>query len=79
MFKKVDVPIIGLIENMSHYCCPKCGHEDNIFGHGGAQEQAKELNIPFLGEIPLNAEIRLKADQGEPISEFYSTIVQNID
>ena len=61
MFKKVDVPIIGLIENMSHYCCPKCGHEDNIFGHGGAQEQAKELNIQFLGEIPLNAEIRLKA------------------
>ncbi len=79
MFKKVDIPIIGLIENMSHYCCPKCGHEDNIFGHGGAQDQATELNIPFLGEIPLNAEIRLKSDNGEPTPEFYSTIVKNID
>ncbi len=63
---------------MSHYYCPKCGHEDNIFGHGGAQDQARELNIPFLGEIPLNAEIRLQADHGEPTPEFYTTIVTNI-
>lgn len=79
MFKKVDVPILGLIENMSHYCCPKCGHEDNIFGHGGAKNQAGELDIPFLGEIPLNAEIRRKADCGEPHPEFYETIIKNIN
>jgi ATP-binding protein involved in chromosome partitioning len=79
MFKKVNIPIIGLIENMSHYCCPKCGHEDNIFGHGGAQAQAQELNIPFLGEIPLDAKIRSQADTGNPTPEFYKNIIQNMN
>ena len=78
MFEKVNVPILGLIENMSHYCCPKCGHEDPVFGHGGAKQQAKELNIPFLGDIPLNAKIRQMADEGQPVDEFYDGVVSEI-
>ena len=67
MFRAVDVPILGLIENMSTHICSNCGHEDHIFGHGGAREEAEKLDIPFLGEIPLSADIRAKADQGEAI------------
>ena len=78
MFKKVNVPILGLIENMSYYCCPNCGHEDNVFGHGGAKAQAEELGIPFLGEIPLNSEIRAKADLGQPVDSYYTDIVRNL-
>jgi len=78
MYKKVNIPIIGLIENMSYYHCPKCGHEDDIFGHGGAKNQAEILNIPFLGNIPLNAEIRKKSDQGQPIPEYYCDILGKI-
>jgi len=78
MFQKVNVPIMGLIENMSHYCCPKCGHEDNIFGHGGAKAQAETLNIPFLGQIPLNGKIREMADKGAPVGEFYDDIIQGL-
>jgi len=66
MFKKVNVPIIGVIENMSLYCCPRCGYEDHIFGHGGAKDEANKLSIPYLGEIPLNGDIRQKSDQGIP-------------
>ncbi len=69
MFEKTDVKILGLIENMSIYVCPKCGHEDHIFGHGGAKEEAAKLGIPFLGEIPLNSEIREKSDKGEPLGQ----------
>ena len=78
MFKKVDVPILGLVENMSYYCCPQCGHRDDVFGHGGAQTQAKDLGIPFLGEIPLNAKIRQMSDRGEPVPEFYEKIIGGI-
>jgi ATP-binding protein involved in chromosome partitioning len=78
MFKKVNVPILGLIENMSHYCCPQCGYKDDIFGHGGAKAEAEKLDILFLGEIPLNAEIRQAADKGEPITEFYKEIVLSL-
>lgn len=67
MFKRVDVPILGIIENMSYYICPHCGSRDNIFGHAGAQETAKELGVPFLGEIPLHIDIRTHADAGKPI------------
>lgn len=67
MFRKTNVPVLGIIENMSTYICPSCGHEDHIFGHGGAREEAQRLECPFLGEIPLNASIRLKADEGTPI------------
>ena len=79
MFKKVNVPILGLIENMSHYCCPRCGHEDPVFGHGGAKKEAEKLNIPFLGDIPLNSDIRLASDRGEPVPDFYEGIISSFD
>lgn len=69
MFEKVNVPILGLIENMSLYICPSCGHEEHIFGHGGAKDEAKALNVPFLGEIPLNIDIRKAADSGQPTAQ----------
>lgn len=64
MFRTVNVPILGLIENMSTHICSSCGHEEHIFGHGGAKAEAERMNIPFLGEIPLSADIRAKADAG---------------
>ena len=67
MFKRVNVPILGIIENMSYYICPHCGARDNIFGHAGAHETAAELGVPFLGEIPLHIDIRTYADTGRPI------------
>ncbi len=67
MFRKTNVPVLGLIENMSTHICSNCGHEEHIFGHGGAQKEAAKLQIPFLGEIPLQLDIRQKADAGEPI------------
>jgi ATP-binding protein involved in chromosome partitioning len=67
MFRKTDIPILGIIENMSTYVCPKCGHEDHIFGHGGARKEAETLGVEFLGEVPLDISIRLAGDEGEPI------------
>ena len=67
MFKKTDTPVLGLIENMSTYICPKCGHEEHIFGHGGARAEAEKLDLPFLGDIPLDMEIRIAGDSGAPI------------
>ncbi len=67
MFRKVEVPILGIIENMSYYLCPKCGNRDDIFDHGGAHRTADELGADFLGEIPLDLKIRLTSDGGTPI------------
>lgn len=67
MFRKVNVPILGLIENMSSFCCPACNHITPIFGHGGAQDEAERRGIPFLGEIPLDISIRETSDDGRPI------------
>jgi ATP-binding protein involved in chromosome partitioning len=67
MFRKVDVPVLGIIENMSYYHCPNCGHQANIFGHGGARKEAERLGIDFLGEIPLDIVIRETSDGGRPI------------
>lgn len=67
MFRKTDVPVLGIIENMSGYICPNCGHEAHIFGHGGARAEAERLGIPFLGEIPLDLAIREAGDGGAPI------------
>lgn len=67
MFKRVDVPILGIIENMSYYICEKCGHRADIFGHEGAQKTAEQLGVSFLGEIPLHINIRENSDNGTPI------------
>jgi ATP-binding protein involved in chromosome partitioning len=67
MFRKVDVPVLGLIENMSYFLCPKCGERTEIFGHGGARREADALGMDFLGEVPLDVAIRETSDEGEPI------------
>ncbi len=67
MFEKMGTKVLGMIENMSTYICPNCGHEAHIFGHGGARADAERLGIPFLGEIPLDIDIRLASDGGAPI------------
>ncbi len=67
MFRKVDVPVLGLIENMSYFLCPNCGHRAEIFGHGGARAEAERLGMDFLGEIPLHMSIRETSDGGTPI------------
>ncbi|HET8611182.1 MAG TPA: Mrp/NBP35 family ATP-binding protein, partial [Sphingomonas sp.] len=68
MFRKVEVPILGLIENMSTFVCPNCGHETHIFAHGGARTDAERLKVPFLGEVPLAMPIRETSDAGTPIA-----------
>ena len=67
MFEKVNVPVLGLIENMSFFCCPNCNHRSDIFSHGGARREAERLGVEFLGELPLKLEIRELADAGTPI------------
>lgn len=67
MFRKVNVPLLGVIENMSSFCCPGCGQKSAIFGHGGARIEAEKIGTPFLGEIPLDIQIRLTSDDGRPI------------
>ncbi|WP_428490017.1 Mrp/NBP35 family ATP-binding protein [Rhodopila sp.] len=68
MFEKTKVPVLGLVENMSFYCCPNCGHRADIFGHGGAKAEAVRLGTEFLGEIPLLLDIRTASDAGTPIA-----------
>lgn len=68
MFHKLNTPVLGLIENMSTYVCPKCGHEDHIFGHGGVAAEAKRLGVPLLAELPLSLDVRLAGDSGAPIA-----------
>ncbi|WP_426958762.1 P-loop NTPase [Muricoccus radiodurans] len=67
MFEKVNVPVLGLVENMSFFCCPNCNHRTEIFGHGGARSEAARLGVEFLGELPLKLAIREQADAGNPI------------
>jgi ATP-binding protein involved in chromosome partitioning len=87
MFRKVDVPILGIIENMSYFICPDCGSRHNIFSTGGAEKEAAKLDVAFLGGIPLDMTIRQTSDAGEPIvatqpenthSKAYSSIAQKI-
>ncbi|MGH1412546.1 MAG: Mrp/NBP35 family ATP-binding protein [Pelagimonas sp.] len=68
MFKQLNVPIIGMIENMSTHVCSKCGHEEHVFGHGGVAAEAAKLGVPLLAEVPLHLDIRLAADGGAPIT-----------
>ncbi|MEI2387127.1 iron-sulfur cluster carrier protein ApbC [Breoghania sp. JC706] len=67
MFRRVDVPVLGIVENMSYFLCPHCGERSDIFGHGGARAEAEKLGVPFLGEIPLHMDIREKSDAGTPV------------
>jgi ATP-binding protein involved in chromosome partitioning len=66
MFEKVSVPVLGVIENMSTFQCPKCGHEESLFGEGGGERLAVECGVPLLGRVPLNAAIRAQTDAGRP-------------
>lgn len=82
MYEQLNVACLGIVENMSYYLCPKCGHRDELFDHGGAKQSAKELGVPFLGEIPLNVGIRLQGDAGAPEKLFTDTpdyVVQAIN
>lgn len=67
MFRRVDVSVLGIVENMSFFLCPSCGERSDIFGHGGARKEADKLGVPFLGEVPLHMDIREKSDSGQPI------------
>jgi ATP-binding protein involved in chromosome partitioning len=67
MFKRVEVPILGIVENMATFVCPHCGETSHIFGHGGARAEAQRLGVPFLGEVPLNMTIRETSDAGRPV------------
>jgi ATP-binding protein involved in chromosome partitioning len=67
MFRTVNVPVLGIVENMSYFLCPQCGSRSEIFGHGGARAEAERLGVPFLGEVPLHATIREKSDAGLPV------------
>jgi ATP-binding protein involved in chromosome partitioning len=87
MFKRVNVPILGVIENMSYFVCPQCGTRSDIFGHGGARHEAERLNVPFLGEVPLDMTIRETSDSGMPVvatqpdgahAKVYRTIAQRV-
>lgn len=87
MFNKVSVPIIGIVENMSTFICPKCGERSDIFGHGGAEEEASRINVPFLGGVPLHMDIRIKSDAGTPVvadapdgphAEIYNAIAAKV-
>jgi ATP-binding protein involved in chromosome partitioning len=67
MFKRVNVPVLGIVENMSYFLCPSCGSRSDIFGHGGARQEAERQGVPFLGEVPLHMTIREKSDSGMPV------------
>lgn len=68
MFVKLKTPVLGLVENMSTYVCPNCGHESHIFGHGGVAAEARKLDLPFLGELPLALDVRVAGDTGTPVA-----------
>jgi ATP-binding protein involved in chromosome partitioning len=68
MFRKVEVPLLGIVENMSHFVCPVCGTSHDIFGHGGARHEAESIAVPFLGEVPLAMTIRETSDAGTPVT-----------
>lgn len=67
MFRRVDVPVLGIVENMSYFLCPDCGGRHDIFGHGGARAEAEKLGVPFLGQVPLDMQIRETSDAGTPV------------
>jgi ATP-binding protein involved in chromosome partitioning len=70
MFRKVNIPILGMVENMSYFLCPDNGKRYDIFGHGGAQKKAAELDVPFLGEVPINIQVRVNGDEGKLAANY---------
>ena len=74
MFRTLNTPVLGLIENMSTYICPNCGHEAHIFGHGGVQAEAVKLGLPFLAALPIDLETRLAGDSGTPVAAGQGTM-----
>jgi len=83
MFTKVNVPVLGIVENMSYYLCTNCGHREHIFDNGGGKRTAEELGVPYLGEIPLNSAIRIGGDKGVPIvagepDSVYADAIRNV-
>ena len=70
MFRKVNIPMLGMVENMSYFLCPDCGKRYDIFGSGGAKRRAAELDVPFLGEVPINIGIRERGDAGDTAGNF---------
>jgi ATP-binding protein involved in chromosome partitioning len=87
MFRRVNVPVLGIVENMSTFICPQCGARSDIFGHGGARREAERLGVPFLGEVPLDIAIREKSDAGSPVvatvpdgphAEYYREIAKRV-
>ncbi len=86
MFRKVNIPILGMVENMSYFECPDCDKRHDIFGNGGAKRAASEQDVPFLGEVPINIQIRVRGDQGltagnfddESSASYFSEICQNL-
>lgn len=76
MFKTLNTPVLGLVENMSMYICPDCGKEAHIFGHGGVKAEAERQGLPFLGEIPLDIDVRLAGDSGTPIAAGDGPVAQ---
>jgi ATP-binding protein involved in chromosome partitioning len=87
MFRRVNVPVLGIVENMSMFICPQCGAQSDIFGHGGARREAERLGVPFLGEVPLDIAIREKSDSGTPVvatvpdgvhAKFYREIAMRV-
>jgi ATP-binding protein involved in chromosome partitioning len=87
MFRKVNVPVLGVVENMSYFLCPNCGTRSDIFGHGGARHEAERMGVPFLGEVPLHMDIRERSDAGLPVvatmpdgphAQIYRTIAAQV-
>ena len=76
MFGKLKTPVLGLVENMSTYICPNCGHEAHLFGHGGVAAEAAKIGVPFLGELPLDIDTRLAGDAGTPIAAGEGAMAQ---
>ncbi|MGB0966847.1 MAG: P-loop NTPase [Halocynthiibacter sp.] len=85
MFNTLNTPVIGLVENMSAFHCPNCGHESHIFGHGGVKDEAAKIGVPFLGALPIDLETRLAGDSGTPIAagegpvaDAYASLAQKL-
>jgi ATP-binding protein involved in chromosome partitioning len=78
MFADVGVPVLGVVENMAGYCCPACGHVSDPFGHGGAEDEAGRMGVPFLGRVPLTMDVRIAGDAGQPLTGAPAAVFDDI-